>query len=206
MAKNKTDLNRALALAGVFQAAGLVSQVAREGQSDPLRMDQSLRTLFAIDADDVEAVYGSARSLTGGLELLIEQLRAPQDRDLTRYVVSLLHHASTVLKRPDIADQIREGLTITQARLEHFDICHENILAGLAEIYSQTISSLSPRIMVRGDPNHLSKPAVANSIRALLLAGLRSGVLWHQCGGGRLKLLLGRKSLIKAAQDLLART
>ena len=79
-----------------------------------------------------------------------------------------------------------------------------DFVAGLADVYARTISKLSPRVMVKGDPQHLSQAEVANAVRALLLAGIRSGVLWHQCGGGRLRLLLGRRGLVRAAHDLLA--
>ena len=48
--------------------------------------------------------------------------------------------------------------------------------------------------MVSGEPHHLSDPKNANKIRALLLAGMRSAVLWRQLGGNRLQLLLARKT------------
>ena len=40
-------------------------------------------------------------------------------------------------------------------------------------------------------------------IRALLLAGMRSAVLWRQLGGNRLKLLWTRKHIVQYAQGLL---
>lgn len=166
-------------------------------------MNHVLGTLFTFDAPDVASVFGSIDGIRPGLTLLAGQLANPQDRDLTRYAVSMLHHAGTVVKRVGLAIEIRTRLEATQQRLAHFDVDHDNIIAGLADVYSQTISRLSPRVMVKGDPQHLSQPSVANAVRALLLAGIRSGVLWHQCGGGRLRLLLGRRVLVRAAQDLL---
>jgi len=204
MAENSNDRNRALALAGVFQAGALVARTARMGRCEPAQMRQILGTLFTFDAEDVESVFGSLVGIRPGLTLLAEQLANPPDRDLTRYAVSMLHHAGTVVKRRDLAVEIRTGLEATQSRLAHFDVDHDNIVAGLADVYGRTISRLSPRVMVKGDPQHLSQPGVANAVRALLLAGIRSGVLWHQCGGGRVRLLLGRRGLVRAAQDLLA--
>jgi high frequency lysogenization protein len=78
-------------------------------------------------------------------------------------------------------------------------------LANLAGCYSETISTLSPRIVVLGEHGHLSNPDVANTVRALLLAAIRSAVLWRQCGGNRLQLLFGRRKLIAEAQRLLSR-
>jgi high frequency lysogenization protein len=40
-------------------------------------------------------------------------------------------------------------------------------------------------------------------IRALLLGGMRAAVLWRQCGGNRLQLLLRRKALLRACRELL---
>ena len=65
-----------------------------------------------------------------------------------------------------------------------------------------TVSTLGPRIIVRGDPALLARPESANRIRALLLAGIRAAVLWRQCGGTRVGLILGRRRLLEAARGL----
>jgi high frequency lysogenization protein len=56
--------------------------------------------------------------------------------------------------------------------------------------------------MVNGDPDYLAKPEIANKIRALLLAGIRSAILWKQCGGSRWKFLFYRKKIQKELIDL----
>jgi high frequency lysogenization protein len=40
-------------------------------------------------------------------------------------------------------------------------------------------------------------------VRTLLLAGLRSAVLWRQLGGGRFDLMFGRKKIMREAEALL---
>jgi high frequency lysogenization protein len=61
--------------------------------------------------------------------------------------------------------------------------------------------------MVKGEPTRLTETGVANQIRALLLAAMRSAVLWRQCGGTRLGLLLGgRRKLADTAAGLLQNT
>ena len=77
------------------------------------------------------------------------------------------------------------------------------MLARLADTYASTVSQLQPRIMVQGEPDYLNTPANANRIRALLLAGMRSAVLWRQLGGHRLKLLWTRKRIVACAQAML---
>lgn len=86
---------------------------------------------------------------------------------------------------------------------EHFGVLHENVLANLADVYHSTISTLQPRIMVQGDPQHLGNQGTVNKIRAVLLAGIRSAHLWRQCGGSRWKLLLARQKIRHEAQFLL---
>ncbi|HSR54696.1 MAG TPA: DUF489 family protein, partial [Alphaproteobacteria bacterium] len=40
--------------------------------------------------------------------------------------------------------------------------------------------------------------------RALLLAGIRAAVLWRQVDGSRLRLLFGRKRIVREAQMALS--
>lgn len=66
------------------------------------------------------------------------------------------------------------------------------MVARLADIYSNTISQLCSRIMIKGDQAHLSNVDNAAKIRALLLAGIRAALLWRQAGGDRWKLIFSR--------------
>jgi high frequency lysogenization protein len=49
----------------------------------------------------------------------------------------------------------------------------------------------------------LKSDANQHHIRALLLAGLRSALLWNQVGGKRRHFIFSRKQMLKAAQQLL---
>jgi len=58
-------------------------------------------------------------------------------------------------------------------------------------------------VYVKGNPTHLQQESHASCVRACLLAGVRSAVLWKQCGGSRIKLLFSRQRLIaQANRDL----
>ena len=61
------------------------------------------------------------------------------------------------------------------------------------------ISSLRPRILVQGHAAYLQDERNAALIRALLLAAIRAAGLWQINGGGRLRLVLGRRRLIEQA-------
>jgi len=201
----KSERERCIALAGLFQATELASQVARRGIADTAAMEASIHSLFQVDADSVEEVYTGLPGVTVGLKVISAQLADGKNRniDVTRYVISLLNLERKLAKRPAMLAQIGEGIKTTAGRLDHFHLLHPNILAGLAEIYSSTVSQLRPRIMIQGDPLHLQNQENINRVRALLLSGIRSAMLWRQCGGGRLQILLGRKKMLSMAQSLL---
>lgn len=199
-----SDRDRTIALTGLFQAVGLVRDIARDGQCDRTDFTTCIESLFKVDAQDSEDVYGGLSRLRNGLQLLDRQLTQSQDPELTRYVVTLMVLERKLTRQPRLFQALTEGIDTAQQRLKHFPAIHDNIVAGLADLYADTISTLKPRIMVNGHYQHLSHTDNANRIRALLLAGIRAAVLWHQNGGGRLKLLFGRKRLLQETRRLLA--
>jgi len=202
----KTDRNRTLAFAGILQALQLVQQTAHGRRCDPGAMSASLRSTLALDSDSVEDIYGGVNGVRSGLRLVKSQLLGDKQRpdaELSRYLVVLLHLERKLSKRADLLERLRSGIDQVQRQVEHFEISHPNVLAGLAGTYAESVSTLNPRIMVNGEPSRLQDTAVANQIRALLLAAMRSAVLWRQCGGTRPGLLLGRRKLTDSAEALL---
>lgn len=203
---SKTLTDQTLALAGMFQAVSLVDQVARRGMLDQGQFETCIRSLFTFDPDTTEDVYGSSSELRPGLNLIRTQLTSGAQRnlELTRYVIALLHLERKLAKRKELRKRIRDGLERAERQSAHFTITHENVIASLADTYVNTVSTLSPRIMVTGEHGHLQHPANAARVRALLLAAMRSAVLWKQSGGSRLFLLFRRKALLDEASRLLA--
>lgn len=201
----KSLTNQTIALAGVAQACSLVSQIATSGNVDQQAMRASIGSLLKIDSDSVADVYGGLAGVSHGLELLDRQLtnRMGSNPEQSRYAAQLIHLQGQLAKNADMLSTIHAGILKAQTQAEHFDILHENILANLADIYLNTISTLQPRIMVNGDQQHLSHQAAVNKVRALLLAGIRASLLWRQCGGSRWHLMLSRKKLLDEAKRLL---
>jgi len=195
--------DQTIALAGLFQAAGVVRDIAHNGRYTRDTYATCIASLFKIDADSSEDVYGGLHSLRPGLRLMIEQLRQPSEMETTRYVLSLLVLERKLRGQNEMQQTLRQGIEQAQRLMQQFAMEQHDITARLAELYSTTISTLKPRIMVNGAYEHLNQPDNANRIRALLLAGIRSAVLWRQKGGGRLTLLLRRKTLLAHAQQLL---
>ena len=71
-----------------------------------------------------------------------------------------------------------------------------------ARVYQASISTLGKRIQVTGNPELLRLDETADSIRALLLGGVRFAWLWQQLGGRRWHLVLKRKQLLRAMEAL----
>lgn len=194
-----------LALAGVFQAAYLVREVAHRGVTEAYPMEVCMKSIFALDPPDTESVYGGRDGLEVGLRLVRQQLGEQggrRDLEITKYVISVLHLERKLARRPAVMNTLREGIERVRMQVEHFSYVHENVVAALADLYINSVSTLTPRIIVSGEHGHLTNPVNANKVRALLLAAIRSAVLWRQNGGNRLQLLFRRKQVTQEAQRL----
>lgn len=198
--------DRVMALAGVFQAAQLVQEMARNGRADPQDLETSLSSLLVDNPSSVLEVYGNdIDRLRTGLICLHEQLGFADKKDveLTRYVMGMLFLERKLSKSPQMMTTLGEGIEQARRQLQHYSIDHENVIANLAGIYTDTLSTLSFRIMVSGEPQQLSNSDNANRIRALLLAGIRSAVLWHQTGGRRWQLIFSRSKITETCLELM---
>ncbi len=200
-----TERDQALALAGIYQSAYLTQRMGQSGIMDTSSFEPSIHSLLITDPESTEAVYGGVNGVITGLNILNKQLQGGDSRDieLTRYVIALLELERKLSKNPAMLQKVASGLETTKARLEHFHLLHNNILSQIADIYANTVSTLTPRIMVQGEQIHLQNPDNVSKIRALLLAGIRSAMLWRQVGGKKRKVIFGRKKLIAAVQSLL---
>lgn len=200
----RTLTNQTIALAGLNQAVLAVRNIARAGATDADEMETCIGSLLKINADSVPEVYGGLRRLRSGLMLLERQLGPAEgvDAELARYAAALVYLEGKYRSQSAMQKTVRVGLERATAQAAHFSVAHENVLANLADLYQNTISQLSPRIVVVGEQVYLENPANANKIRALLLAGIRSAWLWRQCGGNRLGFLLSRAKLREEAWRL----
>lgn len=199
--------DRTLALAGLCQAAALVQQIAHQGTCEERNLETCIRSLFATNPASTLDVYGGELSdVSDGLNVLstvLAQQSRAQDAEVLRYVLNLIHLESKLKQNPEMLQVI--GSRIEQARhtASHFGYSHSNLMANLASIYADTISTFRLRIQVTGNPQILQRNENADKVRALLLAGIRSAVLWRQSGGNRWQLIFTRKKVINHARALL---
>jgi high frequency lysogenization protein len=204
MTHSKYD--QTLALAGIYQAASLVKQIANTGKANNAQLECSLETLFRFDANTVEEVYGNVGGVRHGIEILQQHLvdRSTRDIEITKYVISLLMLERKLSKTPAMLDAIEKKLKAIEQQFDFFSLAHENTIAKIGQLYKDTISTLGPKIIVSGEQPFLSNEHNASKVRALLLAGIRSAVLWRQCGGSRWQFLFGRNSYLHECEKILA--
>ncbi len=198
------DIERHIALAGVCQAAALVQSIARKGSADAQAIEASISSILVTTPDNPQQVYGSLSNLAVGFSTLVAQLdneSRHKDAEITRYVASILSLERKLSKHPSALSDLGERISHVQRQLGHVDFEHGQIMSSLASVYTDVVSPLAPKIQIAGNQQHLSSPTNQHKVRALLLAGVRSAVLWRQMGGKRRHILFNKSQILKAAKQ-----
>jgi high frequency lysogenization protein len=196
-----------ITMAAICQAAVLVQKIARTGSVDETELAMMLNSIMITSPDSILEVYGNELTqLKSGLQALVEQLgnqTKQKDPELTRYVVSLLGLERRLANKKNQLALLGERIEQSQRQLAHYNITSDTLVASLASIYSDLLSPIGTPIQVAGEPNLLKQQSNQHKIRALLLAGIRSSVLWRQVGGKRRNIIFGRTKMVACAQQLL---
>jgi len=203
-----------LTFAAICQIAQQVQNISRTGKVDEQQLTVLLNSIIETSPVNTLAVYGgNLAHLKAGLTLVVEHLgnhpsthsgkNKTKDPELTRYIISLINLERRLMKAPKKLSLLATRIEDTKRQLAHYELISEPLLASFASIYSDIISPLGARIQVAGEPVILKQTANQHKIRALLLAGIRSAVLWRQVGGKRRGILFGRKKLVECAKHLL---
>src|SRR3569623_1381139 len=108
-------------------------------------------------------------------------------------------HAKTRYRQPD------QACTVTKESDDRYHILFAQpqraVTPGQSVVFYHGEHCLGGGVI--GAQGLLSLPDVANKVRTLLLAAIRSAVLWRQCGGNRWQLIFGRRKIIDTARALL---
>lgn len=198
------ESEQVLALAGTVQALTQVRQIAVHGRCDPSHAEPCIRALLGTYQDDAAALYGGRERLLPGLHLLADHLTHPSEVQLTRYLVAVLQLERKLTANRRRFREVVEGVRRAAEQAAHFSILHDNVIRNLGGLYTETVSSIRPPILISGQHAHLDDPRNAALIRALLLSALRAVSLWRRAGGSRLRLIFFRQRLIAEAQRQLA--
>lgn len=213
-----------VALAAVAQSAALVSKLAVHGNASQTELLASVNPLLVLNPRSEADVYPTLGHLNLGLRTLNDmftQVRSPENATLVRYTLGMLALRSRLDADSSMQDKLRAGLqsirplqlvpeNATPWRRDESEktdgqLRQEQTFEQLATLYQDTISTLSHRIQVQGQADYLQNDYVANRVRSLLLAGIRSAVLWHQLGGRRWRLIFYRKRVLETATSLRSR-
>ena len=180
---------RVIALAGMSLSAAAVQKIARSGSLYPESITDTLvHSVLQQSPDSIEQVYGGLVNLQPGLQTFVRQIGSSSQKDVevTRYLIGMLHLSRRLLKEPKVLDELGQRISQIKRQKEEFGFEQYRILESMA-----------------GKPEVLKSDANQHHIRALLLAGLRSAILWNQVGGKRRHFIFSRKQMLKAAQQLL---
>jgi len=200
---SKPTHEQAVALAAVFQACHLVDQLANTGGASSQEVKVSMAALLNQSPQSIEDLYGSEQALETGMNAMTLLLDEYQGTELFApitlvYTLSVLSTERQLNSRPVMLKAVAEGIENANRQALHFSVVHDNVLANIASLYQQTLSTLRQRIQVKGNAMYLQQPGVAERIRCVLFAAVRSAHLWRQLGGKRYHLVLYRKALVKA--------
>lgn len=200
------EQQKSIALAGLFQAAALVQQMARTGEVTASAYEALINSIFVLDPSNVEEIYGSVTGARLGIDTLLMILKDKETTryaDAIRYSIGILQVEKQLDRNPDINSILRSRLEQITHQLPHFDsVMHTSVITKLNDLYLDTFAKFRFRIQVNGDPRHLQREENAAKIRAILLAGVRSAMLWRQLGGSRLQFVFGKRKLVAALESL----
>ncbi len=193
---------RNIALGAVTQCALHVHELASTGRVDARQLETCMNTLMVMNPETTADVYPRVSAFSQGLDVLQKSFDSKGLREhpeAARYMLGMLVLQQRLMKLPRMQGRIGATLMDIQDRRRAGELqpWSEQEFIELGQLYQETLSSLTFRIHVSGNPEYLRQQHVAHQIRGLLLAGIRSAVLWHQLGGRRWHLLF-YKNRIKA--------
>ncbi len=194
------------ALASMFQSARLINQLANGQPINQAAFDCSMDSLFTLNANSIEDIYGYGDGLLVGLKTLLAYLGGAgekPERQMIYYVLSMTRLQRRLMKDAQLVDKIQQGLQAIEQQASDFELSQTARAHKIDGLYRQTISHLLPRIIVQGDQTHLSNSDTTSKVRTLLFAGIRAAVLWRQKGGNRWKLIFKRKQIMEQTEQLL---
>jgi high frequency lysogenization protein len=193
--------DRVLALAGLVQALAQVRRIADTGEASADVLATALDSVFRIDAASPADVYGGREALRPGLTLLRDYFEnRARDEQLPRLVLAVTQLERRFVRDDEMSQRVGERIATLGADAAQLGSTHPDVMAQLGNLYAETLSHLRPRVLVQGNPHYLGQAAVVAEVRAVLMAAIRSAVLWRQLGGSLWDFLLRRREILAAAR------
>ncbi len=203
MAKSLHD--ETIALAAIIQFLKLVEKVAISGSIETDLLEIPVKSILSTNAETTESIFEGFNNLYDGLHLLATDiLKDPSQKELIRYFLTIIHIEKKLSANPELLNMLATGIEHTKTQVKYFSShTHENIISNLGELYSTTISTISPRVLIQGDQDILDNPRTVSIIRTLLLSAVRCAILWRQSGGKKYKIVFTRKKYVSTAKEII---
>lgn len=194
--------HQVMALAAMCQVAKQVQKIAQFGSSNDYELEKLFTSIVQTSPDSPSDVYQGTENLRDGYKSLLDQLSAGEKKDveIVKYVGGLMQLERALSAKPSSLAELGKSIDDIKRRLDHFSVTDDTVVAALADIYSKVLSPLGHRIQVYGKPDLLKQQLIQHKIRALLLAGIRSAVLWRQMGGKRRHFFFAKRKILAIAK------
>jgi len=207
MSLSQQEHARIIALAALMQASKLVDDIARQGQCNDHDFQTMIHSTFANPALSPEEQFSGRNHLATGLRItqqLLSGEHIQQAQTSMNYTAGMIAVEKRLKKQHNMLQNIAEGMQRIQHQADYFSSFHHpTIIAAIAALYGETISTIKPRIIIHGKPDILRQSQNTQKIRALLFSGIHAAHLWQHYKGGHFRLLFGRKKLLQGIEHLL---
>ncbi|MET1253733.1 high frequency lysogenization protein HflD [Aliikangiella maris] len=212
MSVNQQVIDQCIALAGIAQSVRIVQHLAWKGHTNDTDFKAVLASLLKVDAASAAGVFSGSFEVSSGLRILSQQIdpdNKDKDPEFVGMVISVMALQTQFAKNRSLMDKLAEK--IQQLSEDYADQSiyqdeqqFERLINECSDIYKQTLSKLSQRIQVKGEPAYLKQPETQAKVRAALLAAIRACFLWRQSGGSRWHFIFKKKSLLAGLRQLLS--
>lgn len=188
------EKERAIALAAMVQSACLVERLAQRGQLDTHSFEQSMDALLDQNYINERTFFlGSSK-----LKNLLSGHDITHARNIISHTGTLMRIEKKLSQDKLMLQQLADGMSRIHQQAQYFGSpYHDNIISAVAHVYNETISTLTPRVIIRGKTEFLKQPQHTQRIRCLLLSGVRAAWVWRILGGNSIRLIFNRRQIIK---------
>ena len=187
--------------AGASRYYAEVSKAAKSGMLSQSSLESSLNSIFVVNPTDAIEVYDGIQGVSLGVKLLHEvmvELRLLEHADLLRYSMALITLERSLAGRQGALQEVEQKISDIDEHWREVSppSLDESVIAALEDLYQGTIGQLGPNIQILGKRHHLENTSNVNRIRALLLSGIRSAVLWRQLGERKWHFIFSYGSIV----------
>lgn len=211
MSTQQPIIDQCIALAGLSQSIRIVQHVAWKGQTNETDFKAVIASLLRIDAPSAAGVYGGSFEVSSGLRILSHQID-PQHRDkdpeFVNLVINVMALQVQLEKNTKLMNKLSDSIeqmskSFDDETFYNDDETWSQLIDKCSDTYKSTLSQLSNRIQVKGEPKFLQQPHIQARVRAALLAAIRATFLWRQSGGSRWHFLFKKRALLQGIRELI---